>query len=322
MEQLVDAAFKSHETFIAWPTEFSRSVPRFKSEFDLYCDRRRHVPNDLDETAEEIRRCDSDDFDDEVEKTPRFSAVPLLKRQCCRAFADVKNRDFESASELLEQARKQLAFCIESKCLRQEYEKGFEYVLKNLELYSSFKEYSGDGWGKRKCKACLKHLGSYDELDSKEKAAVLSVKSFFVRYICSDSYDEQIQICTKVRYSEVYVIKQLIKMCCTGVRSCLILQLIELDGENFEWYIDAYHPREKKRNSNGEKSTTWRAPGEDEVKIITDAVKCPGAEFDPNVQALFLSCLAQCFKGYPLRFGTEHFQSNEQVINFIKSKAE
>ena len=96
--------------------------------------------------------------------------------------------------------------------------------------------------------------------------------------------------------------------------------MIELDGDNFEWYADAYYRMEGKRNN------TWPrpGPGEDEVEIITAAVKCPDAEFDPNVQSLFLSCLAQYFKehGCPFSFGTEDFISDEQVIRFIKSKAE
>ena len=93
--------------------------------------------------------------------------------------------------------------------------------------------------------------------------------------------------------------------------------MIELDGDNFEWYADAYYRMERKR----EKARPWCGPGEDEVQIIMAAVKCPGAEFDPNVQSLFLSCLAQYFREHrcPFQFGAEYFESDEEVVRFIKT---
>ena len=191
MNRLVDKVFQFHETFPAWYSEISRSFPKFESDFRSYC----RLPQALPENPQ----AGTDDNNEDWEESARFSAVPFQKKQCCTAFVDIKNEDFKSAADLLKEATKQIGFCVENKYLKEEYVKGFEYVVYSLKLYCSFTADGGQGnWDENVCSACIKDLNLWDKLNGKEKAAVLSVKLYFVKYVSWNSFDEQIKICKKV----------------------------------------------------------------------------------------------------------------------------
>ena len=108
------------------------------------------------------------------------------------------------------------------------------------------------------------------------------------------------------------------------------MQALKLNDDSSEWYLELYRFLEKKRKirkSKGGRSTKRSQAGfgkDEEVDAILKALNCTGAERDPEVQALYISCLAQCLRedGCPLTFGSLEFHANEKVAEFVKFNAE
>ena len=93
--------------------------------------------------------------------------------------------------------------CLDGKFIGREYEEGYRYVGRSLQIYFSLSK-EGESWDGNKVTDSVNFLKSYDKLCDKSKAAVLSVKSYFYRNIYADSYEEQIVACKQVSFVAVF----------------------------------------------------------------------------------------------------------------------
>lgn len=135
---------------------------------------------------------------DENETDLRYSAVEMVTRRCIQAYIYLRKKLLDEVESILAEAYQLIQYCLKAKYFSFEYEEGFRYVVRTLEL-SLATEMEANKDRKQEFFSELKmHLESYEQLSVQSQVGVLAMKQYFLGNLYHGAYNEQIEVARKV----------------------------------------------------------------------------------------------------------------------------